>query len=227
MIYYYIYKITCTAKNHEGEYYYGQRRTNSDPYKDNYYGSGIRIIRYRKKHPNEFNKEIICFCNSQEELNKAEYNIIHPCLNDPKCLNIADGGHGGYTGTHTEETIAHLKEKKQEYYKEHSSWNKGKKMTEEYCQKISESHKGKTTWNKGLKGAQKSWNKGQHGLQVAWNKGISASKEAKQNMSNARLNKRLMTNGKESHFIEEENFEYYISKGYYFKNKSLNKFYDI
>ena len=35
-------------------------------------------------------------------------------------------------------------------------------------------------------------------------------------MKNARLNKRLMTNGKYSQLIDEENFEYYISKGYYF-----------
>ena len=36
------------------------------------------------------------------------------------------------------------------YWKGKSTWNKGKKMSEEYCRKNSESHKGQTPWNKGI-----------------------------------------------------------------------------
>lgn len=41
-----------------------------------------------------------------------------------------------------------------------TSWNKGKKLSIDHRQKLSEARKGKTPWNKGLKGAQEAWNKG-------------------------------------------------------------------
>ena len=36
-----------------------------------------------------------------------------------------------------------------------SSWNKGKKLSEEHRKKLSESHKGQVAWNKGTKGIMK------------------------------------------------------------------------
>lgn len=47
-----------------------------------------------------------------------------------------------------------------EYYSSHEPWNKGKKMDEEFCNKVSQSLKGSIPWNKGKKGVQISWNKG-------------------------------------------------------------------
>ena len=50
-----------------------------------------------------------------------------------------------------------------------AGWSKGKKLTEEHCKNLSESHKGQVAWNKGKKGAQ-----------VAWNKGVPMAETAKE-----------------------------------------------
>ena len=46
------------------------------------------------------------------------------------------------------------------YNKGKSSWNKGKKLSEEHKRKLSESHKGKPSWNKGISISEK--NKKKH-----------------------------------------------------------------
>jgi len=91
---YYIYKITCLCgKSFKGSYYYGKHETTK--LDDNYFCSGRKINDYIKKYGREgCLREIVCYCNSREELNQKEYEFIHECLNDPKCLNIAEGGHG-------------------------------------------------------------------------------------------------------------------------------------
>ena len=76
MIYRYIYKITCTTGSFKDKFYYGQHTTtNLD---DGYKGSGHFLGDYYKKYPNDYIKEIIAFYNTEEELNQAEYDIIHP-----------------------------------------------------------------------------------------------------------------------------------------------------
>ena len=192
MIYRFLYEIRCTAEAHELDYYRGQHTT--DNLNDGYTGSGIRILRYLKKHPGAYIKEIISFHDSQEELDIAEYNFIHPVLNDPHCLNIAEGGHGGFTGYHKEETKKHLSERKQEYYKTHSSWNKGIKcgpMSEE-----AKSHmKGRTPWNKGKHMPEEAVQKQTESLKEyykthsSWNKGMTASEESRNKMSESHKDK--------------------------------------
>ena len=90
--YYFVYKITCLKGRFKDHYYIGKHVTND--LNDHYKGSGKKIWDYYKKHPNDYVKEILCFCNSNKELNKTEYDIVHQHLNDPMCLNIAEGGHG-------------------------------------------------------------------------------------------------------------------------------------
>lgn len=69
-----------------------------------------------------------------------------------------------------------------------SKSSKGKKFSEERCNKISISKLGKTPWNKGKKGMQVAWNKGKKGIQSAWNKGLKSgalSNTHKEKISNA------------------------------------------
>ena len=153
MIYRYIYKITCTAGSFKNKFYFGQHTTNN--LDDGYKGSGVKLRSYYKKHPNDYIKEIISFHNTDEELNKAEYEIIHPWLNNKMCLNLMEGG--GNNGKPSEETkrkiseahkgISHstseeTKKKLSEIMKGKNNWIKGSKLSEETKRKISEAHKG-------------------------------------------------------------------------------------
>jgi hypothetical protein len=107
---------------------------------------------YYKKHPNAYIKEIIDFYDTQDELNKAEYDIIHPLLDNNMCLNLRDGGN---IGTFSEESIKKMSESMKGKNKGHIPWNKGKHglqivwnkgikncFSEETRKKLSESHKG-------------------------------------------------------------------------------------
>ena len=165
-MYRYIYKITCTAGTFKDKFYFGQHTTaNLD---DNYKGSGTLLLNYYKKYPEDYIKEIISFHNTVDDLNKAEYEIIHAYLNNPMCLNLRDGGNMGEV---SELTKQHLSESHQGQ----RAWNKGlhgiyseqtlqrladsargntnrrgKTHTEEAKRKMSESSKGQIPWNKGL-----------------------------------------------------------------------------
>ena len=94
-MYYYTYLIIPTNKKSSlfGKVYFGQHQT--EKLDDNYTGSGKLICRYINKHPNDYYKEIIKFYDSQEELNKAEYELIHPHLGKDYCMNLVEGGSFG------------------------------------------------------------------------------------------------------------------------------------
>lgn len=163
---YYTYKITLTKGKLANHFYYGQHTTNN--INDGYKGSGRIICDYYKKYKNDYIKEIINFYNNQDELNKAEYELIHPLLDNPMCLNLIEGGgkpignkfHFGFK--HTEETKqiliekskgnkSHLGCKHTEEQREHIRIGRNKGYTEESKKKQSESMKGKIPYNKGLK----------------------------------------------------------------------------
>lgn len=147
-MYRYIYKITCTAGSFKDKFYYGQHTTSN--LDDGYKGSGKLIQDYYKQYPLDYIKEIICFCESQEELNKLEYNVIHQWLGNPLCLNICEGGIGSGFTHHTEETKKRLSEShkgKSPANKGKPAWNRGQTgiyhLSNEAKKKISEVHKGR------------------------------------------------------------------------------------
>lgn len=61
--------------------------------------------------------------------------------------------------------------------KKRTPWNKGKKMSKELKEKLSQAHKGQVPWNKGTKGKQVPWNKGLKGKIKSHRKGLSLSQE--------------------------------------------------
>lgn len=99
MKYYYTYKITCTEGSLKDKIYFGKRTTTK--LNDNYKGSGKIIRDYLKKYPNGYEKEIIAYYNTPEELNKAEYELIHPHIGKDYCLNIYEGGQQGPINQHS------------------------------------------------------------------------------------------------------------------------------
>ena len=59
-----------------GKFYIGQSKNNNS----NYYGSGNLIKKAIKKYGKEnFRKEILCICNSPQELNEQEKFWINKC----------------------------------------------------------------------------------------------------------------------------------------------------
>lgn len=154
----YIYKITCLEGSWKNKYYFGQHTTYN--LIDGYFSSGKLINDYKKKYPHGYIRELVSFHDSTESLNKAEYDIIHPCLNNGMCLNLQEGGY--YNPVVTFTGRKHSEETKQKI----SKGNSGKKRSKEYCERLSEMKKGQIPWNKG-KGKPK-----EKKPRIPWNKGL-------------------------------------------------------
>lgn len=128
---YYIYRIRLLQGSLAGKYYIGQHRTKN--INDGYVGSGTILRNYYKvygaKEGETFTKEILQYCSSIAELNRAEQAFVSDKYDtDPDCINLIAGGNGkGYS----EETRRKISEA-----------NKGREITEEYRKRISQTLKG-------------------------------------------------------------------------------------
>lgn len=131
-MYYLIYKTTNLLN---GKFYIGKHQTENKD--DSYLGSGVALEKAIKKYGrNNFIREILFECDSEEEMNQKEKEIItDDLIKNKNCYNIGLGGEGGamFKGRH------HTKETKQKL-REISS---GKHLTEETKQKLREKNKGR------------------------------------------------------------------------------------
>lgn len=75
-------------------FYIGQRQTNRKDKILSYFGSGTIVHRMYKEHPEEFEKCYLYICNSDDELNKKESELVNEKLikMKPYCLNLQNGG---------------------------------------------------------------------------------------------------------------------------------------
>jgi len=91
---YYLYKITNLINN---KIYIGVHQTSN--LDDGYYGSGININRAIKKYGKEnFNKEILEFFKTEEDMFIKEKEIVNPdFLKLNYVYNITEGGKGSFT----------------------------------------------------------------------------------------------------------------------------------
>ena len=127
-----------------GKTYIGQKKLYSKSWdKDGYMGSGKHLKCAQNKYGIEnFEKFLIQYCDSKDELNKAEIFWIAEYRKRGKAeYNITNGGQSG-SGPCSEET----KRKLSLLHKGQIPWNKGKKTEErtlETRNKISQSEKGK------------------------------------------------------------------------------------
>lgn len=125
---YYVYRINLLKGRLAGKYYIGQHRTKNID--DGYAGSGTILLNYYRAHGAKegetYTKEILRYCNSIKELNKAEKELISDLYDtDPKCINLIAGGRGKGFSKETRKKI--------------SDSNKGREITEETRKKISKS----------------------------------------------------------------------------------------
>ena len=90
MNYYTIYKTTNKIN---GRFYHGAHQTND--LDDDYMGSGTYLKRAIKKYGIEnFDKEILCLCETVEEMFDMESKIVK--MDDPLSYNLRTGGYGGW-----------------------------------------------------------------------------------------------------------------------------------
>jgi len=151
-VYGYIYLI---VNNVNGKTYVGQKKLyNKSWNKDGYMGSGTVLEFAKNKYGIEnFEKFLICFCNSKEELDEQEIFWIAEYKNRGKAeYNLTKGGHSfsdARIGKHrSEETKKKISEKMKggnstSWKKGHNGYWKGKHRSEETKKKISEARKGK------------------------------------------------------------------------------------
>jgi hypothetical protein len=77
-----------------GNYYIGIHSTNEVD--DSYIGSGTRFRNEVRKYGKfYFTREILQFFDTRNEALLAEFNVISKILQDPKCLNLCEGGRAG------------------------------------------------------------------------------------------------------------------------------------
>lgn len=88
--YNYIYKIT---NNINGKIYIGKHST--DKLNDGYMGSGVLLIKAKYKYGMEnFTKEYLAFCDTEEKLNWLERFYIKKYNAKESGYNLSDGGEG-------------------------------------------------------------------------------------------------------------------------------------
>lgn len=202
MTYYYIYKITCTAGSFKDKFYFGQHTTtNLD---DGYKGSGKKLQNYYKTYPNDYIKEIICFCKDIDDLNQKEYEVIKPWLNNKMCLNLKHGGCGNELSEETKKKISdkmkevmkhqEVRKKISEARKGKPAWNKGKKASLETRKKLSESHKGYIVTEETRKKISEA------------HKGYIATEETRKKLSEALKGKSCPIKGKHRVYREDGTF---------------------
>ena len=92
-MYYIIYKTTNKIN---GKYYIGMHKTKNID--DGYLGSGTYFNKALKKYGEDnFEREILEYCNSVEEMQNAEARYItEDVVNDKKSYNLKLGGFGGW-----------------------------------------------------------------------------------------------------------------------------------
>lgn len=171
-MYYYTYKVQCTAVGWEDYYYLGQHTTSN--LDDGYKGSGAKLWEYYKQYPEDYIFTILEFYSNKAELNKAEQKLIGVLYkSDEYCLNMNGGGHGSWKAAC-------------EYWK-------GRPQSEEHKRKIAESMRGKNKGRQHSEEAKRNMSAGQKG-KPGPNKGKKFSEETKRKLSEAKKGKKKVWN---------------------------------
>ena len=114
------------VNNVNGKTYIGQHKSNN--INDSYMGSGAILSKAKRKYGrNAFEKFLLEYVETKEKANEREiFWIEHYRTLGKAEYNISKGGENAFAG-----------------------WNRGKKMSKNFCLKNSEAHKGQIPWNKG------------------------------------------------------------------------------
>ena len=209
--YHFIYKTTNLIN---GKYYIGMHSTNN--LKDGYLGSGKKLRRSINKYGVEnFKCEILEFQTDRDLLAKREKEIVNEeLLKDPMCMNLKEGGTGGFTAENAMLGRIAANLKLMEKYGE----NFLSEMNKQYHMKLTEEEKRHR--NLKIKQGLKEVN-----FNHATFKGKLHSEETKKKMSksskgagikenNSQFGTCWITNGIEIKKIKKENLEFFLNLGW-------------
>lgn len=200
--------IYMTTNLVNGKKYIGQHKCTNET--DSYLGSGKIFLEAIKKYGREnFKRETLCICESEEELDSKEVEYIakYEASHDNSFYNINEGGSAnrmcgennpmygrkgplapGYGRKYTEEEIEMMRQRmlgeKNPMY--------GKPMSEEAKQKLSQSISGEKHWHYGKHWTDEVKDKisRSHLGKPTWSKGIPMSEETKKKLSESKKGKR-------------------------------------
>lgn len=191
--YHFIYKTTCKVTS---KYYYGMHST--DDLNDGYIGSGKHLRYSINKHGKDNHVcERLEFFDSRELLKEKEKEIVNENLrSDPLCMNLMDGGSGGFISTEVQ-------------FKRSSAG--GKKVADKIKNDMDYKDEFSSKVSNGVK---KGYENGRIGKNYFSWKGKIRSKETKKKMSlaqqgkqsgekNSQYGKRWITNGVEVKVISK------------------------
>lgn len=132
-MYGYVYKTTNLVN---GKIYVGQHRCPT--FDTNYYGSGANILKAIDKYGiDSFKCELIEECSNDQELNEKEifYIALYDSTDRNKGYNLTAGGQGTVNYRHTIDAKLNISKHNAKYWK-------GKQLSTETKQKLSQSHIG-------------------------------------------------------------------------------------
>lgn len=136
--------IYITTNTINGMRYLGQKTFDKDGDWKYYLGSGIRFKNALNFYGREnFYRNIVCFCYSQEELNKAEYelSILLNVVESSDWYNLVYGGGGACGHKHSEATKEKISKNRKGICSGEAHPMYNKTHTEESKAKMSASHK--------------------------------------------------------------------------------------
>lgn len=165
-----------TVNKINGKSYIGVDSNNNPKYM----GSGVLIKSAIKKHgKSNFEKKIIREFDNVDSAFKYERDLIKKvnAVESDEYYNLAEGGHGGYTGPGNT-NFKHTEETKQKIRESHL----GKKFTKEHKKKIGDIHRGKVVSDETKLKMSKSKTGKTHSLEAK----LKMSKSRREQMRNAR-----------------------------------------
>ena len=214
--YHYIYKITNKKNN---KFYFGMHSTYN--LNDGYFGSGTLLWKSIKKYGKENHEiEILEFHHSRKDLAKREKELVNESVvKDPQCLNLKEGGEGGWDHQNLNSEIQRLK------------GNKGneaisilRKTNEEWAlyvnNKISEANR--EQWQNGLRVHASKEHMYRMAILSQSNEAALKRKETfktkkhMQGENNSMFGKRWVLNKelKENKLISKDELDYYLNNGW-------------
>ena len=210
----YVYETTNLIN---GKKYIGKRTCNCPIEEDKYIGSGKLLKKAIEKYGKEnFKKEILQVCNSEEDAYKKEIELIHiyNAVDNEKYYNLSEGGHG-FTSNEVKQLwknedyrkkISHARKKLWEnpQHRKHmkeimsgaNSYFYGKQRTNEEKEKISKIHTG-NKYNLGRKHTEETKIKIREK-----NKGRTYGIDVRKKVSNA--TKRLWENPQHRNYMKKK-----------------------